>query len=92
MDRRRSVLETIDYGSVASQGYCFQVDLAWRALQAGFRVVEVPITFVERERGESKMSGSIVREALWRVTVWGAQERAQQLRSLARRFRREQGS
>ena len=54
---------------VASHGYCFQVDLAWRAVQAGLRVVEVPIEFVERVHGASKMSGDIVREALWRVTV-----------------------
>jgi len=67
--------------AVASQGYCFQVDLAWRVVQAGCRVVEVPITFAERERGESKMSGSIVREALWRVTVWGAGHRTDQLRA-----------
>lgn len=56
---------------VASQGYCFQVDLAHRALRAGHRVVEVPITFVEREHGHSKMSRDIVVEALWRVTAWG---------------------
>ena len=68
-----------------SEGYCFQVDLAWRAARGGFRVVEVPITFAERERGESKMSGSIVREALWRVTQWGAQHRADQIRRLVRR-------
>ena len=77
---RRAVLETIDYKAVASQGYCFQVDLAWRATKAGFRVTEVPITFAERERGESKMSGAIVREALWRVTVWGAAQRSAQVR------------
>ncbi len=58
---------------MASQGYCFQIDMARRVLGAGMTVAEVPITFVERERGESKMSGSIVREALWRVTVWGLQ-------------------
>ena len=82
---RRAVLERIDYRAVASQGYCFQVDLAWRAVRAGFRVVEVPIRFAERERGESKMSGSIVREALWRVTQWGAAHRVDQVRALARR-------
>jgi dolichol-phosphate mannosyltransferase len=82
---RRAVLEEIDYRSVVSEGYCFQVDLAWRAARGGFRVVEVPITFAERERGESKMSGSIVREALWRVTQWGAQHRADQIRQLVRR-------
>jgi dolichol-phosphate mannosyltransferase len=63
-----------------SQGYCFQVDLAWRAVRAGYRIVELPITFTERERGESKMSGSIVREALWRVTQWGAVPPGQQIR------------
>jgi len=76
---RRQVLEGIDYRAIQSQGYCFQVDLAWRAVLAGYRVEEVPITFVERERGESKMSGAIVREALWRVTQWGARYRADQL-------------
>ena len=68
---RSDVLAALPLGEVASQGYCFQVDLAWQAWRAGFRVVEVPITFVERERGESKMSRSIVVEALWRVTLWG---------------------
>jgi dolichol-phosphate mannosyltransferase len=68
---RRQVLEQLDITSVSSQGYCFQVDMAWRAVQAGFRVREVPITFAERERGASKMSSGIVVEALWRVTRWG---------------------
>jgi glycosyltransferase involved in cell wall biosynthesis len=68
---RRQVLEEIKIDQVVSQGYCFQVDLAWRAWRSGFRVVEVPITFVERVRGESKMSNAIVAEALWRVTAWG---------------------
>jgi dolichol-phosphate mannosyltransferase len=68
---RRSVLDALPLADVASQGYCFQVDLAWQAWRAGNRVVEVPITFVERERGESKMSRAIVLEALWRVTWWG---------------------
>ncbi|MEO8889031.1 MAG: polyprenol monophosphomannose synthase [Jatrophihabitantaceae bacterium] len=82
---RRDVLESIDYAAVASEGYCFQIDLAWRSLRGGFRVVEVPITFAERERGESKMSGSIVREAFIRVTEWGATHRTQQMRSALRR-------
>jgi len=68
---RRSVLDGLALDQVASQGYCFQVDLAWQAWRAGNRVVEVPITFVERVRGESKMSRAIVLEALWRVTWWG---------------------
>jgi dolichol-phosphate mannosyltransferase len=68
---RRETLDKLDLDAVASQGYCFQVDLARRAVSHGLRVVEVPIEFVEREYGVSKMSGAIVREALWRVTVWG---------------------
>ena len=72
---RRAVLEELTLVEVNSQGYCFQIDMAWRAVRAGFRVHEVPITFTERERGDSKMSGSIVREALWRVTRWGISSR-----------------
>jgi dolichol-phosphate mannosyltransferase len=72
---RRRVLDVVLERGVASQGYCFQVDLAWQIWKAGYRVVEVPITFVERERGESKMSRAIVVEALWRVTVWGVRSR-----------------
>jgi dolichol-phosphate mannosyltransferase len=82
---RMRALQGIDLGSVASQGYCFQVDLAWRVWRAGFRVVEVPITFTERERGQSKMSSSIVREALWRVTLWGVRARTEPVRRLLRR-------
>ena len=78
---RASSLRRLDLGGVASQGYCFQVDLAWRAVRAGMRVVEVPITFVEREEGKSKMSGAVVREALWQVTRWGLAHRAGQLAS-----------
>jgi dolichol-phosphate mannosyltransferase len=77
---RREVLEAVDYTAVGSQGYCFQIDLAWRALRAGYRVVEVPITFAERTIGESKMSGSIVREAFVRVTKWGVEYRLGQVR------------
>ena len=78
---RREVLETLPLGEVESQGYCFQVDLAWRALQSGFRVVEVPITFTERERGASKMSNMIVAEAFWKVTQWGVAWRWDRLRA-----------
>jgi dolichol-phosphate mannosyltransferase len=77
---RREVLEALPLDAVASQGYCFQVDLAWRAVQQGFTVVEVPITFTEREIGESKMSGGIVREALLLVTRWGVRNRVNALR------------
>lgn len=76
---RRETLERIGLDAVASQGYCFQVDLARRAVEAGCHVVEVPITFVERELGDSKMSRDIVIEALWRVTAWGVGARASRL-------------
>jgi dolichol-phosphate mannosyltransferase len=79
---RRETLLGLGLDNVASAGYCFQVDLAWRALKAGFRVVEVPITFIEREYGDSKMSQRIVVEALLRTTLWGVAHRAKQLRGL----------
>jgi dolichol-phosphate mannosyltransferase len=78
---RASALRRLSLDTVASAGYCFQVDLAWRAVRAGLRVAEVPITFVERTEGTSKMSGAIVREALWQVTRWGIAYRAGQLRA-----------
>ncbi|UGY90319.1 polyprenol monophosphomannose synthase [Streptomyces gobiensis] len=80
---RKETLESLGMDQVASQGYCFQVDLANRAVRAGHHVVEVPITFVERERGDSKMSRDIVAEALWRVTAWGVGSRFS--RALGRR-------
>ncbi|MCY0921827.1 MULTISPECIES: polyprenol monophosphomannose synthase [unclassified Streptomyces] len=76
---RSETLEGLGLEEVASAGYCFQVDLARRAVRQGFRVVEVPITFVEREFGDSKMSRDIVVEALWRVTQWGIKARAAKL-------------
>jgi dolichol-phosphate mannosyltransferase len=82
---RTSALRALDLHDVASQGYCFQIDLAWRAVQRGLRVAEVPITFVERERGESKMSGAIVQESLVLVTSWGIRHRLAQLRAFRRR-------
>ena len=72
---RRHVLDALPLEDVASHVYCFQVDLAWQTGKAGYTVVEVPITFVERVRGESKMSRAIVAEALWRVTWWGLRGR-----------------
>jgi dolichol-phosphate mannosyltransferase len=82
---RRQTLLGLGLDNVASAGYCFQVDLAWRALKAGFTVVEVPITFIEREYGDSKMSQKIVVEALVLTTLWGIAHRARQLRALADR-------
>jgi dolichol-phosphate mannosyltransferase len=64
---RRAVLETIDLGAIDSRGYAFQIETTYRAIRAGFRVVEVPITFADREVGGSKMSRSIVIEAIWKV-------------------------
>lgn len=81
---RARTLRGLDLSNVASQGYCFQVDLAWRTIQRDFVVKEVPITFVERVAGTSKMSRAIVVEALWRVTEWGVQSRMSGLRRALR--------
>jgi dolichol-phosphate mannosyltransferase len=72
---RGTLVDRLPFEEVSSQGYCFQVDWAWRAWREGARVVEVPITFTERAFGRSKMSGSIVAEALVRVTAWGLRDR-----------------
>lgn len=64
---RREVLEAIDLDSVAARGYAFQVEMTYRAIKAGFRVVEVPIVFRDRRAGDSKMDRAIVAEAVWRV-------------------------
>ena len=80
---RRQVLETLKLDEVASQGYCFQIDLAWKTWRSGFRVREVPITFTEREVGRSKMSRAIVLEALWREAGWGLTSRSRSARARA---------
>ena len=85
---RRATLEKIDLASVQSTGYVFQTDMAYRTLQAGLKITEVPIEFVERVRGDSKMSGAVARESLQRITVWGLRERVRQARGLGRRLRR----
>ena len=85
---RSRALERVDLRTVESQGYCFQVDLLWRALEQGLTVVETPITFTERVYGESKMSGSIVRESLTKVTGWGLRRRARELREVFLHHRR----
>ena len=89
---RASTLRRLQLHSVGSAGYIFQVDLAYRAVQSGLRVVEVPITFEERELGASKMNNKIVREALWRVTAWGVDERAERLRRWREHRRHRRGS
>ncbi|WP_443680816.1 polyprenol monophosphomannose synthase [Nocardioides nematodiphilus] len=77
---RRETLEKIELASVESAGYVFQTDLATRTVRAGLVVKEVPIEFVERVRGASKMSGAVASESLKLVTRWGLQERRAQLR------------
>ena len=72
---RAATLRKIDLANVESTGYSFQIDITIRVIQAGLRIVEVPITFVEREHGVSKMDGSIIREAFFRVLQWGTQAR-----------------
>ena len=76
---RREVLDAIDLGSVRSQGYAFQVEMTYRAHAAGFRVVEIPITFVDRRVGGSKMSRGIVLEAIWKVPLLRARALAGRL-------------
>ncbi|WP_448060741.1 polyprenol monophosphomannose synthase [Cellulomonas hominis] len=83
---RAETLRSLALEDVASHGYCFQIDMAGRVVGGGGRAVEVPITFVERAEGTSKMSNAIVVEALVKVTVWGAQHRARQVRDGLRRF------
>jgi dolichol-phosphate mannosyltransferase len=79
-------LREIGLHDVQSQGYCFQIDLALRALRAGLTVAKVPITFIERTRGTSKMSGAIISEAFWRVTRWGIAARLRKRPGFPGRF------
>jgi dolichol-phosphate mannosyltransferase len=72
---RREVLEAVGLSAVRSRGFCFQIDLAWRALDNGFTLVEVPITFTEREQGVSKMSSSDIKEAFVKLAMWGIRGR-----------------
>ena len=75
---RRDLLESIDFDELSDAGYIFQVDLAFRAVKDGFDVREVPITFTEREYGESKLDGSFVKDSLFEVTKWGVEHRTKQ--------------
>lgn len=88
---RADALRTIGLESVESHGYCFQTDLTWKAVRAGLTVVEVPISFVEREVGYSKMDKDVFSEALVKVAQWGTRHRAQQVASAARNVRRAAG-
>lgn len=82
---RMSLIERMNLDAVEARGYGFQVNMTLLAREAGANIVEVPITFVERSLGTSKLSGDIMTEELRLVTRWGAQRRARQLRQLARR-------
>ncbi|WP_116113965.1 polyprenol monophosphomannose synthase [Austwickia chelonae] len=84
---RTDSLRMMGLEQVESHGYCFQTDLTWKAVKAGLEIVEVPIMFVEREIGDSKMSGDIVRESLINVTTWGLKYRASQVKSAFGRVR-----
>ena len=86
---RVGTLRKISLSQVQSTGYCFQIDLTLRVADAGLRIVEVPITFVEREHGASKMSNSIILEAFWRVAQWGVGQRRKEI---LRRLRSRQAS
>jgi dolichol-phosphate mannosyltransferase len=81
---RAATLRRLPLEEIESQGYCFQVDMTWRVHRDGGSIVELPITFVERAEGQSKMSRAIVLEALWRTTAWGAVHRGRQLVGLGR--------
>jgi dolichol-phosphate mannosyltransferase len=72
---RAATLRKIDLNGIESAGYCFQIDMTLRVLQAGMTITEVPITFVERERGASKMSRTVIIEAFTRVARWGISAR-----------------
>ena len=71
----RDALQAIDYASTSADGYAFQVEMAYRVAQVERRITEVPIIFTDRVRGTSKMSGAIVVEAMWLVTLWGIRDR-----------------
>lgn len=68
---RRAVIEEVDLGSLRAEGYAFQLEMALRTWRLGFAIAEVPITFVERSEGASKISRTIIIEALWRAVLWG---------------------
>lgn len=79
---RAETLRTIGLDRVQSAGYCFQTDLTVRTVRAGLKIVEVPITFIERQVGDSKMDGDVVRESMARITRWGLAHRRKQLKRL----------
>ncbi|WP_421084091.1 polyprenol monophosphomannose synthase [Rothia nasimurium] len=81
----RDALQRLNLEGIDSKGYVFQVDLAWRSEQAGLKIVEVPITFVEREIGASKMDGNIIFDSMSKVTRWGLASRVETVKKLIKR-------
>lgn len=81
---RREVLEALPLDDLSNAGYIFQVEIAYRAVEMGFDVREVPITFTEREIGESKLDGSFVKDSLLQVTKWGVKHRGTQAKELSK--------
>ncbi|MFW0169144.1 polyprenol monophosphomannose synthase [Rothia sp. CCM 9417] len=82
---KSGALKGLNLEGIDSKGYVFQVDLAWRSEQAGLKIVEVPITFVEREIGSSKMDGNIILDSMTKVTRWGLTARAERIRKLIKK-------
>ena len=82
---RREALQKLNLEGIDSKGYVFQVDLAWRSEQASLKIVEVPITFIEREIGSSKMDGNIIVDSMTKVTRWGLTARVERVRSLIKK-------
>lgn len=85
---RREALQRLNLEGIDSKGYVFQVDLAWRSEQAGLKIREVPITFVEREIGNSKMDGNIIFDSMSKVTRWGLASRGQAVKEALSRFKK----
>ncbi|MDO4251860.1 MAG: polyprenol monophosphomannose synthase [Rothia sp. (in: high G+C Gram-positive bacteria)] len=84
---RRQALQSLNLEGIDSKGYVFQVDLAWRSEQAQLKIVEVPITFIEREVGDSKMDGNIIFDSMTKVTRWGISSRLGQAKKLIQKVR-----
>lgn len=85
---RREALQKLNLEGIDSKGYVFQVDLAWRSERAGLKITEVPITFIEREIGDSKMDGSIIFDSMRKVTTWGLGARAEGAKNFIQKRRK----
>ncbi|MEX3609946.1 polyprenol monophosphomannose synthase [Rothia sp. LK2588] len=85
---RREALQKLNLDGIDSKGYVFQVDLAWRSERAGLKITEVPITFIEREIGDSKMDGSIIFDSMRKVTTWGLGARTEGAKKFVQKRRK----